>query len=85
VVGGEFDAWAASCEKIAQFPVINDIDGPVVFGDPFDEMCAVVTVKYWYMNIKQKQLTVLQGLNGHGANTLPAVCHCEQKAQRLCH
>ena len=39
-------AWVASCEKIAQLPVVDDIDGPVTFGDPFDKMCTVEIDQY---------------------------------------
>lgn len=69
-VGRKVDAWVASCEKIAQLLVIDNIDGPVVFSDPFDEMCTVVRDEYWYMKYKTNaRLTTFQGLNGHNANT----------------
>ena len=41
-VGGDLDAGVASCQKIPQFSVVDDIDGPVVFCYPFDEMCATL-------------------------------------------
>ena len=30
-IGGEMDAGAASCQKVLQLSVVDDIDGPVVF------------------------------------------------------
>jgi hypothetical protein len=42
VVCGDLDAGAASCQKVPQFSVVDNIDGPVVFRYPSDKMCATL-------------------------------------------
>jgi hypothetical protein len=37
-VGGDLDAGAASCQKIPQLSVVDDIDGPVAFRYPLNKM-----------------------------------------------
>jgi len=39
-IGGELDTGAASCQKFPQLSVVDDIDGPVVFRQPFKKMHA---------------------------------------------
>ena len=41
-VGGQLNARATGCEKIVQFPVVDNVEGPVVFSDPFDKVGTVV-------------------------------------------
>ena len=41
-VGRDLDAGVASCQKVLQFSVIDNIDGPVVFRYPSDKMCATL-------------------------------------------
>ena len=38
-IGEELDAGAASRQKILQLSVIDDVDGPVIFRQPFNKMC----------------------------------------------
>jgi hypothetical protein len=40
-IGGELDTGAASCQKFPQLSVVDDIDGPVVFRQPFKKMHAI--------------------------------------------
>jgi len=39
-IGGELDTGVASCQKILQLSVVDDVDGPVIFCQPFNKMCA---------------------------------------------
>jgi len=35
----DLDAGAASCQKVPQLSVVDDIDRPIIFRYPFNKMC----------------------------------------------